>query len=698
MHSPIAALSATAEAELDALVATFKEDVATLRAFPIEHVVLASAWLVSDNVIVDLFQRFTDLRPAVAAVDTLHLFPETHTVAGEMQARYTDFKFVITRPDGCSTQAEFDAKYGHWLSLSHADFDKHSKIDPLMRAFEQLGKVVTITGRRADQGNERAVLAVWEAQSKTLNPLANWTFQQVSTLAHTQPSLSSSSSSCGGLNFCVLILSALFQVANYVLKYNIPYNPLHRVVLTSQVPVLAKNRDSNPDLVPVQLEKPYFAYTDEEVLAHGRNVYVWKSFGDTHTSVPVMIHESERAGRFVGRNQTECGIHTRMSPRGAPHGGRLIDLLITDEAKIHELEGLAAHRLFLNERQTCDLELLANGGFSPLRGFMTQVEYDSVVKDMRLPEGQLFGLPVTLDTDDVDVKVGDYVLLIDETSGARGVIHVASKWVPDRRIEARLVYGTNNEEHPSVYHIMQEKKRFNIGGPLTVFRLPTRDWVTCRTPAQLRAEFNGRSVIAFQSRNPLHRAHVALLLRVAKQNDALVLVHPVVGPTKDDDVPAKVRKETYDALAERLKGQVQFDYLPYSMMVGGPREALQHIIIRKNYGCTGMIVGRDHAGCKDKSGKDFYGPYDAQTLLRGLTKELAMDMHDFLMMGYVSELNEYLPEDEAKEKGYTVKNISGTKFRQMLISGEEVPEWFAFPDVITVLRKWAREQQTAVSQ
>eukprot|EP01135_Chromosphaera_perkinsii_P001788 Nk52_evm57s210 gene=Nk52_evmTU57s210 len=620
-------------------------------------ITLASALLISDNVIVDLFARFTDFMPTVVAIDTLHLFPETLQLARDLETKYK-IELKVFQPKECETLKDFEEKYGTHQDLSHADFDFHSKIEPLQRSFGVTNKEVLITGRRSDQGNERVHLDVWEEDKKNFNPLAGWTWDDVCT---------------------------------YVLEFGVPYNALHRRVAISDTYVAPLERYTYPFRY-VNLEKPFFAYDFQYILSLGSFVYVWKSFGDTHTSIMIPPQDSERSGRFVGRQQTECGIHTRMAHRGAPHGGKLVDLMVASESEKENLLKLCgSKRIELTERQACDFELISNGGFSPLTGFMNETSYLSVCEDMRLPEGQLFGLPVTLDTDNEEFKVGDYVFLDDQKMGGKGVIHIESKYIPERKMEGLKVYGTESEDHPSVYHLLNEKLKYNIGGRVYCFKLPNRDWVTCKTPKQVRAEMQERGVknlIAFQSRNPLHKAHVSMFLRVAKENDADVLVHPVVGPTKSDDVPADVRKQTYDVLAKKLT-HVYFEYLPYSMMVGGPREALQHTLIRKNYGCTGIIIGRDHAGCKSRStGEDFYGPYDAQEMMKPLMKELVMDMISFQAMAYAEEVNEYLPANEVQEKGYHSKNISGTKFRKMMVDGEEIPEWFAYPEVVSVLRSF----------
>eukprot|EP00121_Abeoforma_whisleri_P009869 Awhi_evm1s9087 len=649
-------------------ISNLDKKIATFRSDCLEHlskyknssgVCLITAWLVTDNVIVDLFHRqFPELTPNVLSVDTLHLFDSTHELIERMKTKYEKFQPQIYKPLGLSTKEQFAEKYpGAYDQGNHAEFDEHSKIEPLRRAFKDCNKEVSITGRRQDQGNARTSLAVWEEENKTFNPLAEWTWS---------------------------------DIIEYVLTYDVPYNNLHKQLNISQEFVNDVDRYTF-DFTRVTLEKPYFAYSKEEINSHGPNVYIWKSFGDTLSTVPVQFDESERSGRFVGRHQTECGIHTRMAGLGAPHGGSLKDRTVLDVNDSHLKD--CTHKHYLTERQACDFELIANGGFSPLVGFMTEESYNEVVTTMRLPEGQLFGLPVTLDSNDESIKVGDYVELIDDLFKGHGVMLVESKWVPDRTVEAKHVYGTENTEHPAVFHLYEEKKKYNLGGKIWAIQLPERGWVKCKTPKQIRQEMKGfKRLVAFQSRNPLHRAHVSMFENLTERlEDCQVLVHPVVGPTKGDDIPADVRKDTYDQVA-KIVSNVHFEYLPYNMMVGGPREALQHALIRKNYGCTHIIIGRDHAGCKDKSGNDFYGAMDAQELLKPLQEELGIEMVPFKAMVYAAEESKYIPFDEASQKGYKPMSISGTKFRKMLVEGEPIPQWFAYPEVVDILRVHASKK------
>ena len=284
----------------------------------------------------------------------------------------------------------------------------------------------------------------------------------------------------------------------------------------------------------------------------------------------------------------------------SPHGDKLVNLMV-DPAKAASVEASATRTLELSDRNACDVELLCVGGFSPLTGFMNAEAYDHVVENMRLPGSNLlFGLPIVLDTDCEDTKVGDKVLLRYKGKSV-AVLTVDSKWRPNKPKEAKMCYGTSSIEHPGVHMIAEERGRYYIGGSLEGLAMPVREFAT-PTPAEVRADLpEGKDVVAFQCRNPIHRAHYELFTRALDAENvgegAVVLVHPTMGPTQDDDISGLVRYKTYVVLKEETKNpQVRWAYLPYSMHMAGPREAIQHMIIRKNYGCTHFIIGRDMAG------------------------------------------------------------------------------------------------------
>ena len=373
----------------------------------------------------------------------------------------------------------------------------------------------------------------------------------------------------------------------------------------------------------------------------------------------------------------------------APYGGTLVDLMVPS-AEQPALKASATKTLECSDRNACDVELLVVGGFSPLRGFMHQEDYDAVVSGHRTSAGHLFGLPIVMDTDRNDVVVGDKLLLTYKGQEL-ALLEVEDKWEPNKVSEAQGCYGTTSLEHPAVRMIAMERKCFYLGGTLKGLELPNRVF-PCKTPAEVRSGLpHGEDVVAFQCRNPIHRAHYELFTRALHaQNvseNAVVLVHPTCGPTQQDDIPGAVRFETYERLAAEVNNdRIRWAYLPYAMHMAGPREALQHMIIRRNYGCTHFIIGRDMAGCKSSlSGDDFYGPYDAQNFAKECAPELTMETVPSLNLVYTQEEG-YVTAEHAEARGLHVKKLSGTQFRKMLRGGEEIPEWFAFKSVVDVLR------------
>ena len=373
----------------------------------------------------------------------------------------------------------------------------------------------------------------------------------------------------------------------------------------------------------------------------------------------------------------------------APYGGTLVDLMVPESERA-TVKGTATKTIECSDRNACDVELLCVGGFSPLRGFMHQEDYDAVVSGHHLAAGQLFGLPIVMDTDRDDVVVGDTVLLTYKGQDL-AVLQVEAKWAPDKVAEAKGCYGTTSIEHPAVRMITMERKCFYLGGSIKGLALPERVF-PCKTPAEVRSALpDGEDVVAFQCRNPIHRAHYELFTRALHaQNvseNAVVLVHPTCGPTQQDDIPGSVRFQTYERLADEVNNdRIRWAYLPYAMHMAGPREALQHMIIRRNYGCTHFIIGRDMAGCKSSlTGDDFYGPYDAQNFAKECAPELTMETVPSLNLVFTEEEG-YVTAEHAEARGLHVKKLSGTQFRKMLRGGEEIPEWFAFKSVVDVLR------------
>jgi len=372
-----------------------------------------------------------------------------------------------------------------------------------------------------------------------------------------------------------------------------------------------------------------------------------------------------------------------------PHGGSLVDLMVPADQREAVRTGVD-RVVACSDRNACDVELLVVGGFSPLRGFMHQEDYEAVVANHRTSSGLLFGLPIVFDTDDASIAVGDRLLLTYQGQDL-AVLTVESRWEPDKVKEAKGCYGTTSLEHPAVRMIASERGRIYLGGRVQGLELPRRVF-PCRTPAEVRSTLpSGEDVVAFQCRNPIHRAHYELFTRALEATNVseggVVLVHPTCGPTQDDDIAGEVRFQTYERLASEVNNpRIRWAYLPYSMHMAGPREALQHMIIRKNYGCTHFIIGRDMAGCKSSlSGDDFYGAYEAQDFARDNAPELGMETVPSLNLVYTEEEG-YVTAEHAEARGLHVRKLSGTQFRAMLRGGEEIPEWFAFRSVVEVLR------------
>lgn len=352
----------------------------------------------------------------------------------------------------------------------------------------------------------------------------------------------------------------------------------------------------------------------------------------------------------------------------------------------------------LTQRQLCDLELLMNGGFHPLKGFLTEADYDGVVNDMRLSSGALWPMPITLDVSEefaAKAEPGTDIALRDPEGVILAILSVTNRWTPDKKREAEKVFGNGADDiaHPAINYLHNVAGPVYLGGPITGIQPPTHyDFKARRdTPNELRAFFRKmgwRRIVAFQTRNPLHRAHQELTFRAAREAQANLLIHPVVGMTKPGDVDHFTRVRCYEAVLDKYpSATTHLSLLNLAMRMAGPREAVWHGIIRRNHGLTHMIVGRDHAGPgKNSQGQDFYGPYDAQELFRKHQADIGVEMVDFKQMVYVQERAQYEPRDEVEE-GATILDISGTELRRRLREGLEIPEWFSFPEVVTQLRR-----------
>lgn len=391
---------------------------------------------------------------------------------------------------------------------------------------------------------------------------------------------------------------------------------------------------------------------------------------------------------------TKTEMHDHLNP---PYGGELVNL-IAASARTASLQ--AESRQWpswdLSARQQCDIELLINGGFSPLRGFMSRADYESVCAEMRLANGRIWPIPVVLDVSDEFARTlspGITIALRDPEGVMLAALHVEEVWQADRLAEAKAVCGTTSLHHPGVSHLVEQTHSWYVGGALEGIHLPSHyDFRGLRpTPAELRAEFTRlgwRRIVGFQTRNPMHRAHQELTLRAAKKVEANLLIHPSVGLTKPRDVEYYVRVRCYQALLSKYpRDTARLALLPLAMRMAGPREAVWHAIIRKNYGCSHFIVGRDHAGPgNNENGRAFYGPYAAQEMLAAHQDEIGITMVPFRMLVYLQDQETYVPEDEIPHGG-RVLNISGTELLTRLSEGRDIPSWFTFPEVARELQR-----------
>jgi len=354
------------------------------------------------------------------------------------------------------------------------------------------------------------------------------------------------------------------------------------------------------------------------------------------------------------------------------------------------------HRWIVDLRQRCDLELLLVGGFKPLSGFQTKLDYESILKNLRLANGQVWPIPITLDVSAEfaeKVQIADELELCDADNTILARMTVTDKWKPDKIFEAKQVFGTTDTQHPGVNYLLNRAKEWYLGGPIDPVQLPKHyDFTELRkTPDVLKQDFSKlglKNIIGFQTRNPLHRAHIELTLRAAKQIDGHILIHPVVGMTKPNDVDYFTRVRCYHKALQYYPEKTAFlSLLPLAMRMGGPREALWHALIRKNYGCTHFIVGRDHAGPgNDSNQQPFYEPYAAQTLAEQYSQEIGVQIIPFQEMTYVKERKLYCPINELKPNE-TPLTVSGTQLRQLLHKNKPIPKWFSYPDIVKELKR-----------
>jgi sulfate adenylyltransferase len=381
----------------------------------------------------------------------------------------------------------------------------------------------------------------------------------------------------------------------------------------------------------------------------------------------------------------------------SPHGGELKELVV-DNRRAAELKESSRDwpSWDLTDRQMRDLELLLNGGFSPLEGFMNRGDYERVRDEMRLADGTLWPMPITLNVTEAlagALESGKPMALRDPEGVLMAALAVRDVWEPDLEAEAAKVFGTTNPEHPGVDYLLNHTPPVCVGGTLEGIQLPAHyDFKHDRhTPRALREEFvrlGWRKVVGFHTRSPMHKAQIALTLRAAKDAGANLLIHPVVRMTQSGDLDHYTRVRCYDAVLPHYpQFTAKLSLLDMAMRLAGPREALWHAIIRKNFGCSHFIVGQDHAGPgSDSSGRPFYRLYEAQELTKAHEEELGVTILPVRMVVYVRERDEFLAVDEIPE-GVTTWSISQAELKARLDDGREIPDWFTFPEVTRELRR-----------
>ena len=377
-----------------------------------------------------------------------------------------------------------------------------------------------------------------------------------------------------------------------------------------------------------------------------------------------------------------------------PHGGELVNRIVTGARKTElEKEAKNLFQLVIEDRYGADVEMIANGAFSPLTGFMNKADAEGTIEKMTLSNGLLWGIPILLPTGDQHdkIKVGEEIALIEKSSGnVLAVMKVEEKFELDLMNLAQKCFKTTEDKHPGVKAVLSGGNKF-ISGPLEMVNRPTRhdeiDNKYYMDPAETRAEFAKRgwkTVVAFQTRNPIHRAH-EYLIKCAQEIVDGALIHPIVGETKPDDIPAPVRMRCYEALINGYfnPDNTMVSALPTAMRYAGPREAINHTLIRKNYGCTHMIVGRDHAGVGT-----YYGTYEAQEMMDSVADRTGMTILKFENTFFCKE-TQGMASSKTAPKNATQGSLSGTKVREMLANGERPPAEFSRAEVADILIEWA---------
>ncbi|SPD76297.1 Sulfate adenylyltransferase [uncultured Desulfobacterium sp.] len=385
-----------------------------------------------------------------------------------------------------------------------------------------------------------------------------------------------------------------------------------------------------------------------------------------------------------------------MSHLITPHGGVLVDLM-ADDGRKEVLKDLSLHipSIVLSERQMCDLELLMNGSFSPLTGFMTHPDYEAVLDRMRLQDNTVWPIPICLDVTELEagrLEAGQSAALRDPEGFMLGVMHIEEIWPIDKQREALAVYGTADADHPGVYQLFHQTGSHYVGGKVEGVNMPLHfDFKQLRlTPLEVRnacLKLGWRRLVGFHTRNILHRAQFEMTLGAMRESRANLLFQPTVGPVRPGDIDYYTRVRCYQKTAHHYPPNMMLlSLLPLAVRMAGPRSALWHALIRKNYGCTHFIVGRDHGGPGlDNAGRPFYEPYASRELLEKFKDELGIHIIPFEEMVYTPEKEKYVPRSEIKGNvGY--KTLSGTELVKLVRAGLEIPAWFTFEEVVEELR------------
>ncbi len=382
-----------------------------------------------------------------------------------------------------------------------------------------------------------------------------------------------------------------------------------------------------------------------------------------------------------------------------PHGGALVDLM-ADADTAEQLRQQSQHfpSLTLSQRQLCDLELLMNGAFSPLTGFMGRQDYESVVENLRLADGTLWPIPIVLDVDERfadKLSEGQKIALRDGEGFMPAVLTVEDIWQPDIEREAEAVYGTTSDAHPGVRYLKEQVNRIYVSGRIQGIQQPAHyDFENLwDSPADMRALFRKmgwRRVVAFQTSKPMHRLQRDIVLQAAKDIQGHILLHPTVGMTKPGDLQYYARVHCYQAIRQRFPHNLAaLSLLPLAMRMAGPREAVWHAIVSQNYGCSHMIVGPKHAypPAAPEGGEGVYHEYAAHELLESCASDLEIQIIAQEAMRYVPSKDRFLPVSIVEKEGYESVEYTDAQLKKDLAMGEEVPKWFSFPEVVSHLKR-----------